>query len=528
MHIQIAEWTAKGKRQNNEDSTVAAQLSINGQDLTLLGVFDGVGGHADGEVASRIAADTYLSLAPEIVARLTSEDTKTVKEVTIALAEHWRSKAAKSLHQAVQHDNKHPSMATTAVAAAMLGESLAVWWLGDSRAYLFRDGKLRQLTTDHSTVAELNLSEEDALEHPHRNQITRFLRATANDAPEVLVEEWRDGDVVMLVSDGVSGSLTSWELETFLAYMLVSDITAQELAAKLLTHIEGNQSDNASIALAIRGVPKPLGEKYPQVPLASLLSYGLAPDVLQALTSYPANSAEWLRRDTPPWRQLDNEMDGLLNPGRPTLETDGFRAICPECREWVPKGDGCKAHPDAVPFEGTVVEVLAADGSRSIFPAAGQLTLTPSGADLAEVHGPIPEQEIALEVHPQDEAELPKLRIRSPLGAHLQTYDIEILPPLPSLGLSFKVQNNLVVIRHTASGPLQDAPPVQVRQVQDQETKVAAIEDSTTEIPPPDQAAAVELQATAELAERTVQDSAPSKPRKGLRFLPRRTGEADA
>lgn len=102
MHIQIAEWIEKGKRQNNEDSTVAARLSINGQDLTLLGVFDGVGGHADGEVASRIAADAYLSLAPEIVDKLTSEDSARARDVTNALAERWRREAADSLHRAAQ------------------------------------------------------------------------------------------------------------------------------------------------------------------------------------------------------------------------------------------------------------------------------------------------------------------------------------------------------------------------------------------------------------------------------------------
>lgn len=503
MYIQIAERTTIGRRQNNEDSTVAAQLSINGQDLTLLGVFDGVGGHADGEVASRIAANSLLALAPELVDELAAADGQLDHdEVKVkALAEQWRSNAAASLHQAAQKYNKHANMATTAVAAAMLGERLAIWWLGDSRAYLFRDGKLRQMTKDHSIVTELNLSEEDTLEHPLRNQITRFLRETANDAPDVIVDEWREGDVVLLVSDGVSGSLTSWELETFLAYWLVSDISAHRLADNLLAHIKENLSDNASVAVAIRGVPQPMGVRYPQVPLASLLCYGLAPDVLTALTKYPVNSAEWSSRVTPPWRQLDNAKVGLLNPGQPTPRPDGKDAFCPKCLEWITEADGCKNHPGAAPFVGTVVEILSEDGSRATFAGEGQLTLVSTAATLHEANGgDLNEDEIALQVQPQSGG-VPRLRIRSPLGAQLQTHDIEILEPWPSPGLSFTVQNTLVVVRQTASGPLHDAKPPQVRQVQDLETTIAAAEDTPATVQTSEHAKAEVTPSSSELVE---------------------------
>jgi serine/threonine protein phosphatase PrpC len=287
LRLQVAERSTIGKRQNNEDSVVSAHLGIDGNDLVLLGVFDGVGA-ADGETASRIAADTFLSLAPLVARNLAAGPTTNPegdqKEITKSLAGIWQRKASNRL-RSEQASATNPNMATTCVAAAMSGDVLIGWWLGDSRAYLFRDGRLQQLTRDHSTVAELGLSDEEAFDHPKRSEITRFLRASATFEPEIFVEEWRDGDVMLLVSDGVSGSLRGWELETFLAYWLISDISADMLAARLLEHIVPNQSDNASVAVAIRGTPRPLGSAFPQVPLPALLGLGLTENVLSALVT---------------------------------------------------------------------------------------------------------------------------------------------------------------------------------------------------------------------------------------------------
>src|SRR5205807_6136696 len=126
-------------------------------------------------------------------------------------------------------------MGTTLTAAYLDEAELAIAHVGDSRAYLFRDGSLRRLTQDHSLVDELvrrgKLTEEQAAEHPQRSIITRALGAE----PEVEVDTWsypvRPGDVLLLCSDGLTSMVSEEQVGIILAHAENLEEAADELIA---------------------------------------------------------------------------------------------------------------------------------------------------------------------------------------------------------------------------------------------------------------------------------------------------------
>lgn len=177
-------------------------------DGRLFIVADGMGGHAAGEIASRIATETIRSwrfpdeTAPEEV------DRSAVREALLA--------ANQAVYEKAQKDPACRGMGTTLTLALLSSSRATLGHVGDSRAYLIRDGRLIQLTEDHSVVAELirsgGLTEEEASAHPFRNLLTRAL-GTARDV-EVDVETVRleAGDGLLLCTDGLSGVLSDGEL----------------------------------------------------------------------------------------------------------------------------------------------------------------------------------------------------------------------------------------------------------------------------------------------------------------------------
>jgi len=175
------------KRRRNEDAYVLAP--------PLFAIADGMGGAQAGEIASRLAAaaledtDSGSLSGPERVRSLIQEANRRV---------HERSSA----------DPTTSGMGTTMTVALVEGDTVAIGHVGDSRAYLLRDGRLEQLTEDHSLVNELlksgRLSPEEAETHPQRAVITR---AVGTD-PDVDVDAFpvpaRDGDLFVLCSDGLT------------------------------------------------------------------------------------------------------------------------------------------------------------------------------------------------------------------------------------------------------------------------------------------------------------------------------------
>jgi PPM family protein phosphatase len=180
-------------RSGNEDSYFCGR--------TVFAVADGLGGHQGGEVASAAAV--------EPLAALDGREFADPAEAAEALTAAIREANAAILDQAAS-DPGLWGMGTTVTAAALAGERhLQLAHVGDSRAYLLRDGSLEQLTTDHTVVAELvrrgRLTPAQAAIHPERSILTRAVGLDPRvpvDTPDPL--ELQDGDQVLLCSDGLT------------------------------------------------------------------------------------------------------------------------------------------------------------------------------------------------------------------------------------------------------------------------------------------------------------------------------------
>ena len=183
------------KRRRNEDAYVVAP--------PLFAVADGMGGAQAGEVASKLAA--------------------TVLEDTDAGALSGRGRIVSLFQEAnkrvYDRSNTDPSvsgMGTTMTVALIEGNEVTIGHVGDSRAYLVRDGKLEQLTEDHSLINELmksgKLSPEEAEIHPQRSVITRALGTDPDVDVDAFTIETEDGDVFLICSDGLTAMVDDDEI----------------------------------------------------------------------------------------------------------------------------------------------------------------------------------------------------------------------------------------------------------------------------------------------------------------------------
>jgi protein phosphatase len=224
-------------RRHNEDRSLARP--------GVLAVADGMGGALAGEVAAQVAVEAVARLAAPV----------TADDVRRALEE-----ANRAIRRMASEDPDKAGMGTTLTAAMLADDRIDVVHVGDSRAYLWRDGELRQLTEDHSVVAELvrrgSLSAEDAEHHPQRNVITRALGAEPEVVADTVSEPLRDGDVVMLCSDGLS----SYVPERDIAGILAAAATLREAAAALVERANAaGGTDNVTVVLARAGLAPPGG-----------------------------------------------------------------------------------------------------------------------------------------------------------------------------------------------------------------------------------------------------------------------------
>jgi serine/threonine protein phosphatase PrpC len=213
MEVKAYGLTHVGRqRQHNEDAFLVED------EARLFLVADGMGGHAAGEIASRIAVD---SISEFIVH--TKEDDGTWPH---AYDEHYRRSTNRLMAalrmantrvlEAMRKDARLRGMGTTVVAAMEDEGTVSVAHVGDSRAYLIRAGHLSRITNDHSWVFEQvqagMLTEAEAEKHPLRNVITRALGGALQVTPDASEIEARPGDVVLLCSDGLTGMVPESEI----------------------------------------------------------------------------------------------------------------------------------------------------------------------------------------------------------------------------------------------------------------------------------------------------------------------------
>jgi len=220
--------TGRQRRENEDSAYVRAPLFV---------VADGMGGAQAGEVASRMAVETFERGLPESG----SPESR--------LAELVRD-ANQRIYDRSRVDRGRAGMGTTLTAAYLTDGQLAIAHVGDSRAYLLRDGRLLRLTQDHSLVDELvrqgKLTEAQAAEHPQRSIITRAL----GPEPEVEVDTFtyplRPGDVLLLCSDG----LTSMVSEERMAETILTAPGLEQAADRLIDEAnEAGGRDNITVVL---------------------------------------------------------------------------------------------------------------------------------------------------------------------------------------------------------------------------------------------------------------------------------------
>jgi len=218
-------------RKDNQDSGYAGPW--------LLTVCDGVGGAARGDIASSTAIQELRRLdeppnGTDLLDRITNE----------LHAAHVR------IGRLVDEDPALNGTSTTATVALFDGSRVGIGHVGDSRGYLFRDGELSQLTTDHTFVQSLidegRITDEEARVHPHRNLILKALDGIHEAEPDLFMLELVPGDRLFLCSDGASGVLDDGRLADVLS-MGTPDYAAVELVRASL---EAGSSDNVTCIVA--------------------------------------------------------------------------------------------------------------------------------------------------------------------------------------------------------------------------------------------------------------------------------------
>jgi protein phosphatase len=203
------------QRRENEDSVYAR--------APVFVVADGMGGAQAGEVASRIAVEAFERGLP---------DGGSPEERLATLVRD----ANRRIHELSRAEHERAGMGTTLTAALLDDAELAIAHVGDSRAYLYRAGELRRLTQDHSLVQELvdrgKLTEAQAEEHPQRSIITRALGPEPTVKVDTRTYPVRDGDVLLLCSDGLTSMISEEKIAEVLGAGSRLDRAADRLIAE--------------------------------------------------------------------------------------------------------------------------------------------------------------------------------------------------------------------------------------------------------------------------------------------------------
>ena len=242
--LRVAAATDVGlKREHNEDAYLVwapAAADERERKGELLVVADGMGGSAAGEVASRTAVDTVV------------REFSTCEGSTEGALRHALESAHRAIHDMGRARSELAGMGTTCTAVAVRGDEVHFAHVGDSRAYLLRDGAIRQLTADHSLVAQLVqqqlMTQEQAKVDPRRNVLTRSIGI--GESIEVdsgrLEGGMRPGDTLMLSSDGLHGLVADDELAAHVDGVGLD----QACAALIALARERGGHDNITVVLA--------------------------------------------------------------------------------------------------------------------------------------------------------------------------------------------------------------------------------------------------------------------------------------
>ena len=237
-------------RQGNEDSAIAS--------AQLIAVADGMGGHAAGEVASRIAVQVLQKLTPTLTAADIDEDS--VEDLLM----HSLHSIDAEIAAVTAEEIEKRGMGTTLTALLIRNNTIALLHVGDSRCYRLRGNTLEQLSNDHTVIQELldqgAISEAEAAEHPQRSMLTQALRGDGDVTPVLQMYEVKKGDRYLLCSDGLSGVLTDKEIKVGLkksdkddAVKFLNDATSINGAPDNVTILIADISDTSTTPSILLG-----------------------------------------------------------------------------------------------------------------------------------------------------------------------------------------------------------------------------------------------------------------------------------
>ena len=222
-----------GPKGRNEDSGYAGPH--------LLVLADGMGGHAAGDVASSMIVG---ALAPLDEEGLSGEQALRVLEAEL-------HDANARLREAMQADSDLAGMGSTTIAMLRAGNKLAMAHIGDSRAYLLREGTFSQITKDHSFVQRLldehRITPDEAQHHPQRSLVTRVMTGHPDDEPDLSIRELLVGDRYLLCSDGLTDFVGSDVVGEILAEAATPDEAAERCIEVAL---RASTRDNVTVVVA--------------------------------------------------------------------------------------------------------------------------------------------------------------------------------------------------------------------------------------------------------------------------------------
>ena len=234
--MRFAAKSEQGKRIQNEDQLF---IPTRPGDVSLAVVADGMGGHNAGSTASTLAVEV-------LVEQLRKGGIEPIEDRILA--------ALEAANAAVyQHALENPNcrgMGTTMVLALAFKSKYVAANVGDSRLYFFDGQGLTQISHDHSYVAQLvaagQITPEQAMHHPRRNIITRALGTRQAEQADLFRGEWKQGDMLLLCSDGLYGVLDDREMARILREEPDLDAACEQLVRNALY---GGTTDNVSVVL---------------------------------------------------------------------------------------------------------------------------------------------------------------------------------------------------------------------------------------------------------------------------------------
>ncbi|MFT3928238.1 MAG: Stp1/IreP family PP2C-type Ser/Thr phosphatase [Myxococcales bacterium] len=327
-------------REHNEDNYLLADLSTGSRDSStfhevpmaglLLGVCDGMGGAAAGEVASQMAVDTIFEMMRRSVP---ASDRDALARALVRAIEE----AGSRIFEAARADRSRRGMGTTSTIASLMDKTLFVGQVGDSRAYILRGGELKQITKDQSLVNQLieagQLTEDEAEAFEHSNIILQALGTTEQVSVDLTFLELRRGDRLLMCSDGLSGLVHGDVIREVMAEYKDLDACCERLIELAKA---GGGHDNVTVILTEFG-----GEGLALPQTGDLAGYQQYPLPLDG----------------------DPRSAGPIHSEVPTLAPPGARGHAGDDANYGAGGQGPSRAASSVRFVGLLVLLLAALGA---------------------------------------------------------------------------------------------------------------------------------------------------------------------